>query len=43
LTRVREAVAERGSMGSFDKEFSRRLDDLIGIPRRPAVLPTPIN
>jgi glutathione S-transferase len=30
LTRVREAVAERGSMGSFDKEFSRRLDDLIG-------------
>jgi glutathione S-transferase len=29
LSRVREAVAERGP-GSFDKEFERRLDDLIG-------------
>jgi glutathione S-transferase len=30
LSRVREAVAERGSIPAFDKEFERRLDDLVG-------------
>jgi glutathione S-transferase len=31
LSRMREVVAERGAaLGSFDKEFERRLDDLVG-------------